>query len=193
MSFRYDGLWKLLEENEMSKDQFRSRIGASQTTIVKMGRNENVSLDILDRACKVLNCTITDILEYVPDREDNNNLREFKKGEIYLYSRFSSQEFVTDNFKNDALIPILILQNNDWYKITRSALGVLFSSKIERISRSADIMIKADNINNLPMDAIISVDEIRQFRVSKFYDKIGELSQLDMSRIESKYKDLLGI
>lgn len=85
MSFVYNKIWDVISKKQMSKEELRNQIGASQTTIVKMGRNENVSLDIIDRICTVLNCVPNDIIEYKNDSntyevcnvrdEDINNLQ----------------------------------------------------------------------------------------------------------------------
>ena len=67
MAFVYDKLWDLLKERGMSKSDLRDKIGSSQTTMVNMGNNVNVSLNIIDRICQVLFCTPDDIMEYIVD------------------------------------------------------------------------------------------------------------------------------
>jgi len=80
MAFVYDKLWELIEKQGINKEQLRNKIGASQTTIVKMGRNENVSLDIIDRICDVLDCIPKDIIEYVKHDENiENQILELEK------------------------------------------------------------------------------------------------------------------
>ncbi|MPN14157.1 hypothetical protein SDC9_161483 [bioreactor metagenome] len=44
--------------------------GISSASIAKLGKGENVNTEILLRICKVLECGISDIMEFVPD-EDN--------------------------------------------------------------------------------------------------------------------------
>ncbi len=36
--------------------------------MAKLGKNESVSLDVLVRVCKVLNCEIGDVVEIIDDR-----------------------------------------------------------------------------------------------------------------------------
>ena len=43
--------------------------GISSSTIRRMKANESVSTNTLDALCKILNCTLVDIAEYVPDNE----------------------------------------------------------------------------------------------------------------------------
>ncbi len=67
MSFSYKPLWKLLIDKEMSKKQLMEATGISKSTMDKMARNEQVSLDILDRICNYFNCKIEDIIEHLSE------------------------------------------------------------------------------------------------------------------------------
>lgn len=71
MAFIYKKLWKLLERQKMSREELRIKIGMSSATLAKLGKNKSVSMDVLARICKELNCNIGDIVEYVP-KEDND-------------------------------------------------------------------------------------------------------------------------
>lgn len=64
MSFSYKPLWKILIDNDMTKKQLMEAIHISKSTIDKMGRSENVSLEIIDKVCEYFNCPISDVLEY---------------------------------------------------------------------------------------------------------------------------------
>lgn len=66
MGMKYNGLWKLLVDKEMTKEDLRVKIRASPATIAKMGKGEKVSLDVIERICAVLDCQPGDIMEYVP-------------------------------------------------------------------------------------------------------------------------------
>lgn len=67
MAFNYKPLWKLLIDKEMSKKQLMEATGISKSTMDKMARNEQVSLDILDRICNYFNCNIEDIIEHLSE------------------------------------------------------------------------------------------------------------------------------
>lgn len=69
MSFSYNKLWKLLIDKNMTKSDLRKAIGISSSTMAKMGKGENVSLDVIDKICKLLNCKVEDIIEHVSDEE----------------------------------------------------------------------------------------------------------------------------
>lgn len=70
MKVNYNRLWKLLIDKGMSKTQLREQTGVTTNTIAKMGKNENVSTEVICRICKALNCQITDIMELIDEDEE---------------------------------------------------------------------------------------------------------------------------
>jgi len=69
MAISYKKLWKLLIDKDMIKKDLRLAAGLSTNVIAKLGKNENVSTEVLGKICKVLDCEITDIMEFV-DEDD---------------------------------------------------------------------------------------------------------------------------
>lgn len=67
MGFSYKPLFKLLVENEMTKEELRLAIGASSSTIAKMSKGENVSMDVINKICALFDCKIEDVIEYIND------------------------------------------------------------------------------------------------------------------------------
>ena len=65
MAVSYKKLWKLLIDREMKKKDLVALSGISQSSVTKMGKNENVNTDVLVRICRALNCDIGDIAEIV--------------------------------------------------------------------------------------------------------------------------------
>jgi len=65
MKVDYKKLWILLIEKKMSKSQLRKEAELSPATLTKLNKNEYVSMDVLTRICKVLECDIGDIVEAV--------------------------------------------------------------------------------------------------------------------------------
>ena len=65
--FSYKPLMRLLLEKDMSKTQFRDFVDISPSTLAKISKNKNISMDILNNICCKLDCKIEDIIEYVPD------------------------------------------------------------------------------------------------------------------------------
>ena len=64
MERNYKKLWILLIQKEMTKTELRKKAGISTNALAKLGRNESVPLETLEKICKALNCKLEDILEY---------------------------------------------------------------------------------------------------------------------------------
>lgn len=67
MKVNYNKLWKLLIDKGMSKTQLREQTGITTNVIAKMGKNENISTEVICKICKALNCQITDIMELIEE------------------------------------------------------------------------------------------------------------------------------
>ena len=67
MAFSYNKLWKLLIDKGMTKTEMRLKADISTTTLAKLGKNETVSMEVLLRICKVLDCNVGDIMDVVND------------------------------------------------------------------------------------------------------------------------------
>ena len=63
MSISYNKLWKLLIDKSMKKKDLISLAGLSTSTLAKMGKNQQVSMDVIIRICKALDCNIGDIMD----------------------------------------------------------------------------------------------------------------------------------
>lgn len=68
MKLSYNKLWKLLIDKGMTKTEMRLKADISTTTLAKLGKNETVSMEVLLKICKVLNCNVGDIM-YVINEE----------------------------------------------------------------------------------------------------------------------------
>lgn len=75
MSVTYKKLWKLLIDKNMIKKQLREQAGLTTNVIAKLGKDENVSTEVLCKICKALDCDLDDIIEIVPDEGDLNEER----------------------------------------------------------------------------------------------------------------------
>lgn len=64
--FSYNPLWKLLIDRNLKKRQLQEMSGVSPASIAKMGRNENVTTEVLLRICEALDCNVEDIMVRVP-------------------------------------------------------------------------------------------------------------------------------
>ena len=59
----YKKLWKLLSDRDMRKKDLCAAAGISHASIAKLGKNENVTTDVLVKICTALQCDIGDIME----------------------------------------------------------------------------------------------------------------------------------
>lgn len=71
MAVCYKKLCKLLIDKDLLKKDLRAMTGVSTTTMSRLSKDENVSTEILSKICTALNCDIGDIIEYVPDKEED--------------------------------------------------------------------------------------------------------------------------
>jgi DNA-binding Xre family transcriptional regulator len=65
MTISYNRLWKLLIDKKMTKTELRLAADISTTTLAKLSKDETVSMDVMLRICKVLECKIEDVIEIV--------------------------------------------------------------------------------------------------------------------------------
>ena len=63
MSISYNKLWKLLIDKRMTKTQLREQADIATSTLAKLSKDEQVSMDVLIKICSTLDCDISDILE----------------------------------------------------------------------------------------------------------------------------------
>ena len=70
MAISYKKLWKLLIDRDMKKKDLMALAGVSQSSITKMGHNDNVNTEVLVKICLALNCDIGDIAEIILPEEN---------------------------------------------------------------------------------------------------------------------------
>lgn len=63
MAISYKKLWKLLIDRDLKKKDLQQMSGVSAASITKLGRNENVNTEIIDKICLALSCDVSDIME----------------------------------------------------------------------------------------------------------------------------------
>lgn len=63
MAVCYNRLWKMLIDKGYNKTRLCTEAKISTNAMAKMGRDEEVRLEVLVKICNVLNCTLDDIVE----------------------------------------------------------------------------------------------------------------------------------
>jgi DNA-binding Xre family transcriptional regulator len=63
MAISYKKLWKLLIDRDLKKKDLPNLAGISSASVTKLGKNENVNTETLEKICRALNCDISDVME----------------------------------------------------------------------------------------------------------------------------------
>lgn len=72
MAVSYKRLFHLLIERDMTTAQLQQKAGFSANIITRLKRNGYLSLNTIESICRTLNCGVDDILEFLPNAENNN-------------------------------------------------------------------------------------------------------------------------
>lgn len=67
MSISYKKLFKLMIDRNMKKKDLRELAGIGNSTMTKLANDENVTMEVMARVCKALNCKMDDIVEIIID------------------------------------------------------------------------------------------------------------------------------
>ena len=67
MAISYNLLWKKLIDLGLSKTDMMRRAKISTNVLARLSKGESVSMDSMEKICKVLDCNIGDVMEFVTD------------------------------------------------------------------------------------------------------------------------------
>ncbi len=70
MAISYNRLWKRLIDHDLSKTDMMRRANISTNVLARLGKGAPVSMESIEKICKVLDCNIGDVMEFVPDNEN---------------------------------------------------------------------------------------------------------------------------
>ena len=65
MAFSYNKLWKILIDKNMNKTALRDAVEITPSTLARLSKNQNVTMEVLGKICDEFHCDIGDIVEYV--------------------------------------------------------------------------------------------------------------------------------
>ena len=71
MAVSYKKLFHMLVDKEISAAELQKEAGYSANISTRMRRDEYVSLDSIEKICRVLNCKVDDIVEFLPDEKND--------------------------------------------------------------------------------------------------------------------------
>lgn len=63
----FEGLWRVMREKGVSQYALIRKYGVSPAQITRLKRNESVSTHTIEMFCRILNCQVGDIMQYIPD------------------------------------------------------------------------------------------------------------------------------
>ena len=69
MARSYNKLWKLMIDKKINKTQLRTAARISSNAMAKLGKDESVPIETLEKICQVLDCSLDDIVEITPDED----------------------------------------------------------------------------------------------------------------------------
>ena len=64
---KFDKLWDTMEQKGASTYWLREKCGIDSKTVRRLRANENIETKTLNKLCAALDCTLSDIAEYIPD------------------------------------------------------------------------------------------------------------------------------
>ena len=65
----YEPLWRTMKQRGATTYTLQVKGGISSSTVRRMKAGDSVSTHTLDMLCKLLDCTLDDIVAYLPDEE----------------------------------------------------------------------------------------------------------------------------
>ncbi len=68
MLISYNKLWKRMIDQNLNKTQLKEKAGISTNAVAKLGKNEAVSMDTIEKVCKALHCNIGDVMEFIDEK-----------------------------------------------------------------------------------------------------------------------------
>ena len=71
MKISYNKLWKKMIDQNINRTQLKEKAKISTNAVAKLGKNEPVSMETLDKICRVFECDIGDVMEFVNENNEN--------------------------------------------------------------------------------------------------------------------------
>jgi len=63
----YEPLWKTMQEQNVTTYSLINKHNFSPYTITNLKRNKSITMNTLEKLCKVLNCTADNVVEFIDD------------------------------------------------------------------------------------------------------------------------------
>lgn len=96
MYVTYNNLFKLLIDRGLNKTEFAHEVGISSNTLAKLSKNELVSLEVLVRICRKLDCSLSDVVQLAPSEPP-----PIKSSLAHMKKRISTHEKGGNAFRHE--------------------------------------------------------------------------------------------
>lgn len=70
MAISYKPLWHTLIEKDMNREDLKKAASITSNVVARMGKNEYVNLESIEKICLALECNIEDVVEVISDSID---------------------------------------------------------------------------------------------------------------------------
>ena len=65
----YENLWNTMRKKGVTQYALIKKHGVSPSQITRMKRNESVSTHTIEMFCRILDCRVEDVMEYIKEEE----------------------------------------------------------------------------------------------------------------------------
>ena len=72
MAVSYKKLFHLLVDRDMTAVQLQPQAGYSANITARLKRDTYISMESMEKICRVLDCRLDDIMDFVPDKPQGN-------------------------------------------------------------------------------------------------------------------------
>ena len=87
MGVSYNRLWKMLIDKNMKRIEMQYLTGISGNILARMGKNQYVSMETIEKICKKLDCTVDEMMEFTDDEEQEQTCQIIKTGRMRQKSK----------------------------------------------------------------------------------------------------------
>lgn len=87
MGVSYNRLWKMLIDKNMKRIEMQYLTGISGNILARMGKNQYVSMETIEKICKKLDCTVDEMMEFTDDEQQEQTCQIIKTGRMRQKSK----------------------------------------------------------------------------------------------------------
>ena len=87
MGVSYNRLWKMLIDKNMKRIEMQYLTGISGNILARMGKNQYVSMETIEKICKKLVCTVDEMMEFTDDEQQEQTCQIIKTGRMRQKSK----------------------------------------------------------------------------------------------------------